>query len=436
MQRDGVDQVTDSVLAESSPARRRGVYFGWRVVVALFLCTSALFGVAMYGFIMLNQPLAAQFGWSAAQTGSLTSAMWLAGPVALVAGPFVERFGAWRFVVVGMLVQAVVLAVMIFVSEFWQLYVLRITMGVGKIMVLTAAPVIVSRWFRRRFATAMAIAWSGGAAGGIVMAPLTEALASALGWRATALILAGGLLAVVALAGLLARGAIYPAQLGLRCDGDVDPRGVRGDAAAAVDDEPKLHWRDALQSLDWLKLSAMALATIGAGMGAIGIQSQQPALFEAAGLSHATAAALLGLTAAACLAGALIAGWLLDRVHSAWTSVSLTISLLGGLLAMAAVIHAPSLAMGVIAACSLGYAIGGAEILWITLFKREFGAAAFATTYGIFYFCLQVGYATGGLIGGWSFEHLLPLGFLVVAALWYLPSAGFSLWRPGATARR
>jgi len=129
--------------------------------------------------------------------------------------------------------------------------------------------------------------------------------------------------------------------------------------------------------------------------------------------------------------GALLIGWLLDRAHVLWSSLGLSGAMVCGLLALAALNNTPNVALGAAAVCGIGYALGGGEVLWITLFKRQFGVAAFATTYGIFYFCLQVGYATGGLIGGWSLEHLAPLGFLLVAAIWYLPPALFSVWRPG-----
>lgn len=422
--------MTGSAFGTTPRSAPRAVYFGWRVVAALFLCTFALMGVAIYAFIMFARPLSEQFGWSAAQTGSLVSAMWLVAPLALVASPFVARVGAWRMVAMGMVIEAMALASLEVVNAFWQLYLMRIVMGVGKIMIMTSAPMIVSRWFQRRFATAMGVAWAGGSAGGIVMAPLTEALNAALGWRTAAMVLAAGLLLVLTVVGLLARGPGAPGDLGLGCDGDAPS----DQAAAGNNGDPpvKTPIRALLLSMNWLALAPMAMATVALGMAGIGIQSQLPALFEGAGLSQSAAAALLGVTAGACLVGALLVGWLLDRVAAVWVSLGLAIAMALGLIALWRLVGNPSLIVGGLAVCGIGYALGGGEVLWITLFKRQFGAGAFSVTYGVFYFCLQLGYASGGLIGGWALEHLQPEGFVLVAALWAGPPALFSLWRPGA----
>jgi predicted MFS family arabinose efflux permease len=421
-----------------APRARRRVYFGWRVVAALFMCVSSLIGVAMYAFIMFAEPLAHEFGWSSSQTGALVSAMWLAGPVALVAAPLIERLGAWRLLMLGMTVQVVTLAGLGSISAFWQLYLLRIAMGVGKVLVMTCVPVIVARWFDRRFATAMAIAWAGSGAGGVLMAPLTQALASAFGWKLAALVLSAALAGSMALTALLARGAATPAVLGLRRDGGVASLGLGGEEAAipiiaheAERTGTPLRWTEVLGAMNWTTAAFMCLAVVGAGMFSIGLQSQEPALLHKSGLAPDLAAALLGLTAAAGLAGSVVTGWLLDRVHVLWSALSVGICITLGLLGFWLLSGSGAVLLAAAAAAAVGYGIGAGEVVWITLFKRQFGDAAFATTYGIFYFSLQVGLASGGFIGGWSLDHLGADGLLLMAALIYAPAAVFCIWRPG-----
>lgn len=413
------------------PEARRGVYFGWRVVAALFLCSTPLLGISIYAFIMFAAPLAEQFGWSAAQTGSLVSAMWVVGPLALLTAPVIERFGAWRLVAVGMVLQVVVLVALGSVNAFWQLYLLRTVMGVGKIALMTAVPVIIARWFNLRFATAMAIVWAGGGAGGIVIAPLTQFLTTTVGWRSAALILAAALALCGMIAALLARGPASPAQAGLAQDGGaLSPAGPDEDAYGGQTHERG--WRAALQSMNWWSLTMMCVAVIGAGMTSIALQSQEPALFEHAGMSAATAALMLSVTAAAALLGSIFVGWLLDRFHVAWSVATVATAFFLGLLAFATLSETPSIALGVLAAAGAGYGLGAGEVVWIALFKRQFGVAAFPTTYGIFYFSIQMGFATGGFVGGWGIDNLGPHGLLILCAATFLPVVVFSLWRPDA----
>jgi MFS family permease len=427
--------MTDTAEASAAFRSTKGIYFGWQIVVALFLVTFAIFGVSIYSFIIFTQPLAREFGWSATQTGGLVSAMWFVAPIALFSGLLTTRVPAWRLIVFGLCVQAAVLVSLGFVTELWQLYLLRMVMGVGKIVAITAAPVILARWFSRRFATAMAFVWAGGAAGGLILAPLTETLVSAIGWRPAALAIAVGLLVVTLVITLIARGSSSPEQLGWQLDGDL-PAGV---LAGAVGGEPSptqlegepadqaLTGRQALRALNPLTSFLMFVSVTGTGMAAIAVMTQEPVLLEGAGLTPALAATLLGVTAGGSLVGSFTIGWIMDRLHGLWGGAIVAGAVFAGVAALGLLPNFPGLLLSVIGAFCLGYGFGAGEPLWIALTKRQFGAALFATTYGGWYVALQAGYAAGGSVAGWSFEHLGARGFLMFVALVYVPAAICSL---------
>jgi predicted MFS family arabinose efflux permease len=420
--------VDDSTVIK--PPRR--IYFGWRIVLALFLVTFALYGVSIFSFIIFTQPLSHQFGWSPAQMGGLVSAMWLVAPLALFSGVVTTRLPAWGLIIFGLCVQAAVLASLGFVSELWQLYLLRLVMGLGKVVTITAVPIVVARWFSRRFATAMALVWAGGSAGGLVMAPLTEAVISAMGWKLAAVAIAAGLLAVVLLIVLLARGAASPEQLGLAVDGGLHPgRNPTPEPNAPAATTVSSGRRD-LRAIHPLTAFFMFISVTGAGMAAIAVYTQEPSLLQGGGLSPAFAAGLLGLTAGGGLVGSVTIGWMLDRLHGLWSSAVVAGSVFVGLLAFVLLPHGPAVLLSVIGALGLGYGFGSGEVLWIALTKRQFGEALFPTTYGGWYFALQAGYAAGGSLAGWSFEHLGTLGYLGFVGLVYLPPAICSLVIRGA----
>jgi predicted MFS family arabinose efflux permease len=419
----------------SSSAR---VYFGWRVVLALMLCSFVLMGVCIYSFIVLLDALSKDFGWSALQTGSLVSAMWLVAPLALLSAPVIQRLGPWRVLMIGLCIQAAAFLLLGYVGYFWQIYVLRIVMGVGKVMLMTSSPVIVARWFLRRFPMAMGIVWAAVTGSGLFLAPLTERLTSALGWRAASWVCAGALAAVVPIAVWLERGPASPEQLGLSRDGHKGQ--VHGSTETAYGGTTDAHnlprWRQLLASLRWSTATPIFIAVLGIGMVSIAFQGHLPGVLEHAGLTPSAAAGELGVTSAGAMVGSATAGWLLGRYPAVWSSLAVSLTLFGGLaLFLLVVLHQPTVLMAGLSCFSAGLGFGGGEILWIELVKRQFGEAAFAMTYGGYYFALQAGYAAGGSVGGLALDHILAPGFIVVLALLYLPAAVFSLWRPGARSR-
>jgi MFS family permease len=174
--------MTDMTAAPSNPAAsNEKALYPWQVLIGLSLCIFALMGVSVYGFIILVSSLAADMHWSAAQSGGLVSAMWIAAPLALFGTPLVVRFGPWRLAVASLLIQAISLWALPYVDQFWQLYLLRLFTGTGKIILVTSAPVIIAQYFSTRFATAISLFWAAAVGAGLVFAPLTEHLVESMG---------------------------------------------------------------------------------------------------------------------------------------------------------------------------------------------------------------------------------------------------------------
>jgi len=418
------------ILTAGPPQPRTGFYFGWRIVLAMFLATMMIYGNTLFGFIILTDPLAREFGWSSAATGSLVSAMWLIAPLALVIAPAIHRFGAFTILIGGLLLQVVCLALVGSIDSFWQLYLLRVVMGIGKVVSIVAVPVMVTTWFSRRFSTAMAMAWCGGSFGGFVMAPATERLLSFMTWREAALSL-GALMGVATLViFLLCRGARSPAAIGLGLDGDprvlpLDPAGGPSENA-----EPKVQASE-LRSINFVTAAIMAVALMLSGIGALAALSQAPSLIEAGGISAQLAATFLGLTAAASAFGQVTIGWLLDRWKLDLCNLLVALLLATGLANLILLQHDHGVAAAAVGALALGVGIGANEMLWITLTKRQFGSRLFAYTYGGWSCALAAGYALGGPVGGWAFDRLPPTSFPLLIMALYLPALTIAVWRPG-----
>jgi len=410
----------------------RGPYFGWRVIFALALLGAVLIGVAISTFVMFAVPLSAEFGWSESETGALVSAMWLTGPLALFLGPAVPRLGAWRMVIFGMLVQIAMLFAMQWVTTYEQMVTARVVMGIGMVAMVPAGPVIVAQWFRRRFSTAMAIVWSSSAFGQIFIGPLTVWLYEQYGWRNAAALLGllVGLLLAVAIA--VVRGGRSPESLTIdvaAIEGAAPDAGPTADglATAAVKRPSLLH-------INWAAAAPMSLAALCAGLTTIALQAEAPIFFDALGLTQANAALLLSLFAATALAGVILSGWMCDRYPPLVASLVVSLAFFAGVAALWLAANGHSPVTATLGMALLGYGLGAGEILWVTLFKRQFGSAVFGATYGLFYCCFQLGMAAGGPVGGLSFERWGAGGFLATLALAYAAPTLFGAWRPGRMA--
>jgi hypothetical protein len=72
----------------------------------------------------------------------------------------------------------------------------------------------------------------------------------------------------------------------------------------------------------------------------------------------------------------------------------------------------------------------------MNLTKRQFGEAAFPITYGGWFIALQLGYALGGSLSGWSLTRFGTVGFLVfVSSIYVLPRFPASCSRAGRLAQ-
>jgi MFS family permease len=412
-----------------SPAPERmntdRIYFGWRVVAAMMLTTASVYGALLFGFIVLGVPMAQQFGWSAAETGSLVSAMWVVAPLALFVAPIIQKLGALRTIVIGLVLQAICFSLLGTIESFWQLYALRIVMGMGKVVTVVSVPVMITTWFSKRFGTAMALGWCGGALGGFIYSPLTEYLLTIFKWQQVAIILAGCLLGTIALLLLLCRGASVPADLGLARDGL--PLGSN------VNDQDQAEEKGSASELWSINKATAGLMFCGlmlAGLAGMAMQTEAYPLMLSSGMSASHAATLLGLLSVSAMLGQILTGWLLDRWSVERCTALIATLLSVGLSTFSVLQSSPTFPLGLLAAVIFGLGLGGIEMKWITLVKVQFGSRLFAYTYGGWSFAIAVGYALGGTAGGWLFDHYSHALFSLFVLTLYAPAIVIAVWRP------
>ena len=404
-------------------ARPDGLYHGWKVLAALFLAGFFVYGGGLYSFVMFVTPLTQEFGWNRASTGGLVSAFWLSAPLIIFGGLAMRRFGVTRMLATGILLEAICVLALSFVSDLWQMYLLRAAMGFGKVMFAVTLPVVCARWFSRHFGLALGITWAGWHVGGMVLAPVTQWIIQHFGWRQACVALAVALVAFALGPVLWSQRVHSPSDLGVGPDGDRlsgDPlqnshetSGVRVDA-----DRPAGTLSDILRApLFWL----IAAATLFFYLTYGGLLAHEAAIVEAAGYTPRLASFVLGSAAGFAAIGGLATGWMLDRFPLARVALLVNGLLLIGAVALLLVNRAPSVgALAAYAGC-FGFTIGGSDLFFVALMRERFARVHIDHCYSAWYCTELITLWISGAVAGWVFDlsgnYTRTLTLLVASAL-------------------
>jgi len=420
-----------SSVTTSLPAAR-GIYHGAKVVAALFFAGFMVYGGGLYSFALFVPPLTAEFHWSRAAVSGLVTAFWLSAPLILFGGAAIQRFGALRLLIIGIVIEAICLGVLSTVSSFGEMYALRAAMGFGKVMFAVTLPYIVSRWFSRHYSLCLGIVWSGWQFGGLVLAPITGEITAREGWRVACLAIVVGLLTVGLVPVLATMRFRSPQEFGLGLDGNpVAAARVSEDTG----DNPGVNLGALLRSpMFWLIAAATVCfyATYG------GLLTQEAPVVEGAGFSPRLAAIVLGSTAGFAGLGSLGVGWILDRYSMRSVGIALHGFLLAGALSLLLVdrVHSP-LAL-VSYAAFFGVTIGGGDVYFVSLMRRRFPAISVAHSYSAWYFCEILTLLLAGPAAGRLFDltgnYAATLGLLAGSALLACAFSFFVWSKPGLAA--
>jgi MFS family permease len=300
------------------------------------------------------------------------------------------------------------------VSTFGEMYLLRVAMGIGKVMFAVTLPYTVSRWFSRHYSLGLGIVWAGWHVGGMVLVPLTGLIIAHSGWRVACLAIVAGLL-TIGLAPILAtQGPRSARDVGLGLDGDPPapaPAGAamtasttksavaRAQSAAA--ENPAGSLKDILGSATfWM----IALATLFFYTTYGGLLTHQPSIVEGAGFTPRLSSIVLGSTAGFAAVGGLATGWLLDRFSVRAVGIAMNLLLLAGALSLLWVARDHTVAALISYAVCFGITIGGSDLYFVALLRRRFPAVSLAYSYSAWYFCEILTLSLSGPAAGRVFD--------------------------------
>lgn len=345
-------------------------------------------------------PLEEEFGWSrftlsvAVGTGFLVN-----GLTQPFIGHIFDRSNGKNVILSGLALMGISTVLLSLTFNFLFLFfmfgfVVSIGMSGSSI---TNTMSLLSRWFRRKRTTAMALNLTGASLGGLLLVPFGQYLLEATNWRVTWV--AFGLLILllaVPLAFIFIRN--HPADKGLQPDGDTP-----GDTKISTTEQQRGvlevdQWRQSFRSAPMWQISA-SYTICGVTTGIIAAHFVPYAIDQ--GVSAAMAATIFGLMMGLNVVGGLGAGILADRLGK--KNVLAAVYLLRGIgyVLLLLMPGAPGLwVFGIMA----GFSWVASVPLTSSLTADVYGLRALATISGISFLCHQVGSFASILLAGYLYD--------------------------------
>lgn len=397
------------------PLRR--IFYGWYVVVAMLVITTATSGLVFYNLSILLAAFADERGFPIGLASAATAVFFVASGVGgMIAGRLMDHFDARVVIAVAATLASLVLAGAGLLREVWQLFAFHLVFGLCHGAAgLVPVTMVVARWFHVRRALAFSIASTGLSLGGILISPFMALLVQRVGlagaapWMGLALFLG-----VVPVALLVLRSG--PESMGLAPDDGAAATSASGSPAPAV------AFAQARRTVYFLAVSTAYLFLLGAQVGAIAH------FYRLASTRDGVETAALALAAlATCSAlGRLAGGWLLQRVSSNGFAKML---MLVQSLALAALAVADSRAQLLACAVLFGLTIGNSLMMHPLLLVERFGTRDYGRIYSLSQMVTVIGVAgcpaLMGALAQASGGYIVPC--LVVSAITAL-GLGVLIW--------
>lgn len=384
---------------------RKGLYYGWYVIAALFFATFLAIGSRM-SFGVFLKTWEQDWDVTTATVSIAAATGWLVNGISQ---PFVGRmtdvYGGRRVVVWSLLVMGAATIGVATVTNVYgliALYGFVISFASGGVSPV-ATGVIVARWFERKRGLAMAVLIAGGSVGGLVIVPFSSYLLIDYGWR-TAWTVTGVMALGLGVPLLLIVVRSVPSDMGLRIDGGAGPGSVKtggaGEAEIAVRPVgPRFaeNWRDSLSSKPIWQIS-FAYLVCGITTAAIAVHFVRWAVSE--DISTGTAALAFGVLMGINACGVLVIGLLSDR----WQRKNL----LGAVYLVRGLAFISLIALPGPAAIWAFAVIGG--VSWLatvpltaSLTADVYGVRNLGTLFGLATMAHQLGGAAAVILFGWAF---------------------------------
>ena len=401
----------------------RRVHYGWWITLGVAVLMFATVGVGYYGLAVFLRPLQEENGWSNTVVSAATGLYFtVSGITGFVLGPYVDRHGPRRFLILGVLLvglSAIALGSVSTVAGLFAVYLVQaVAFGMAGQVPINS---ILARWFITRRAQAMSISATGVSLGGIVLSPLGSWLVGQGGVALAAPVM-GALVLAVGLPIVLWVLLWSPSEVGLTADLGAP---IEAANAAALGDEVQLREWTRASAARTVPFWAILIAFLLVLMAQTGFLLHQIAFLEDRLGSRESAALALSTTAFGSVVARLAVGRFADRVDKVVLSVGLFVIQGLSVLAVLAVTNPVATYAFVLV---IGFTIGNVYMMQTLLVAETFGLVSLGTVFGVIGLAVQVGSGIGPFAVGWMEEVSGGYGLpFTISALVTLARAGIIL---------
>jgi len=412
--------------------QKEGIFYGVWIIGGCFILLFLFAGAGFYSFSIFIKPLEEYFGWSRAAISFTMSIHMIVGGLA---GPFlgklIETYGPKKIMTLSAMAAGACFISVSFTNSLWYFYMtygfLAITSaGVGFIPVSS----VLARWYVRRRGTAIGSAMVGIAVGGLLMAPFVGQITYHFSWRASFVFL-GLLVWALALPVTLFVIKSSPAEMGLLPDGDQVEIGknlkplpdIVNSSLAPKEEGWPFHAAIRTRAFFWIGLTFLL-----APLGQMGVLQHQVPLIVEAGISEATAATALGLTAGLGGLGKLSFGRISEILPFHYAAM-----LCFGLQALGVfvLLNTQSIAMVWVYVMIFGFAMGGVIVLLPIAVGHFFGLASFGVIMGLVSMIQAFGCASGALISGLIYDYMGSYDYALITYIFIYMAAIITIFLAG-----
>lgn len=363
------------------------MYYGWKIVIALFIVLTFCSGLGFYNHAVTLQALVNEKQLSVELASTAVSIFFLSsGVVGMVIASLLDKHDVRLVITGGALLAAVALVSIRFITSDWQILLAYSLFGVGfAASGLLSATTLITRWFAKKRALALSIASTGLSVGGIVITPGSALLIEAIGIDGSVVIFALlYLVGVIPLTWMLL--VSWPADIGLTQDGGkLNPEITFEPTGTSFTDAVK-------QTYFW----AISIAYVFIMLAQVGALAHQYGLV-AEHLSGEQAALALGVIPITSIIGRLVGGVLLTHFSARPFTLGMMLLQTGSLLMLSQTTDL----IGFIAGLALfGVSVGNLLMLQPLLIAETYGQKAYGRIYGLSNMLTTFGIALGPLILG------------------------------------
>ncbi len=406
--------------------RPKKIFYGWWVVVTGAIISSMGSGVYFYGFTTFFLPISAELGLTRAATSTVFAIARLEGGLeGPIAGWLIDRYGARKLLMIGLLFFGAGFIAMHWMNSFVTFIILyAVVIGLGYHCGFSHAVVaLANKWFIRHRSKAAGIIAAAFGVGGAVIVPVLGWLIIQYGWR-TAVVIAGVTVLVVGLPlCLVIRDT--PEKEGLLPDGgEVEVKGAAENQNGAAE-EVSFTVKEALKTPTlWIFCLAQSLRLFV--VGALWVHMVPLLVFK--GFDEPGAANAIGLLLVFTIPVRFGFGWLGDIYPKRYL---LTLCSIIGAVALIILVTAQSLWQVYLFVIIFALSYGTAPIHW-AIIGEYFGRKNFATIRGVTAAIYMGGIVAGPIFAGYIYDvtQSYQVAFMTFIVVFSLAAIIFSFVRP------